>query len=325
MRCLEEKVTLVPLNTPLEPLKELTKNLGKGNLYIKRDDLLGHGLGGNKLRKLEYLLKEALDDKATRIVTMGGIQSNHARLTASVCPHYHLSCSLILKGERPERLTGNLLLDSIYGADIHYMKDYDKDELKAIYETYKLNGDRLYVIPMGGSTPTGTLGYVAMMRELKEQLPEGVKHLVLAAGSLGTLAGCIIGNALFNLGLTIWGIDVLGNPRGKEDLEGLIDDTIKKYNFDVTIKDDYNLLTEYLGAGYNKEDYESRRYLYYLARQEGILLDPCYTAKAFYGFLDLVETEVISPDEDALFLHTGGSPILFSAEHQSAFEKELIY
>lgn len=326
MNILEHKLSLVDLDTPLALLENITQGIGKGNLYIKRDDLLGHGLGGNKIRKLEYLLKEAEDQQVTRIITMGGIQSNHARLTASVCAKLGYPCSLILKGDRPESLTGNLLLDALLGAEIHYMPELEKDNLKHIYDNYVSQGDRLYVIPTGGSTPTGVLGYINMMRELKEQMQgKDIKHLVLAAGSYGTMAGVILGNALFEMGLTVWGIDVVGRKEGLSQLEGLIEDTIETYQLDVTIKDPYQLLFDYVGPGYNSDHYDSRKYISLMARKEGIFLDPCYTAKSFYGFIDLVETSVISDDENALFLHTGGSPILFSQEHRPAFEKELIY
>lgn len=321
------RVELARYPTPLEPLPRLGAGLGR-SLYVKRDDELGPGLGGNKTRKLEYLLAEALAGGYRKVVTFGGLQSNHARLTAAAARRCGLEPHLFYFERRPARLSGNLLLNALFEAHMHFVPLGAGGNASMTLETTirlvrLLSWARLgrrYFIPVGGHSRLGCLGYVRAAAELEQQRrAAGLDGawLVVAAGSGGTLAGLLAGLALLGSPLRVLGIDVgklwklfpasvarlagelcarLGSPRRFDPAEvPLIEGA-------------------YCGPGYALPWAQCQSAIERLARTEGLLLDPVYTGKAFAGLLDLVEGGQLGGYDPVIFLHTGGLPALFAAQ-----------
>jgi L-cysteate sulfo-lyase len=317
------RVPLAHLPTPIDPLPNLTAYLGGPELYIKRDDQTGLATGGNKARKLEYLIAQALAADADTVITAGSTQSNHARQTAAAAARSGLECHLVLytpDGIPPRRPSGNLLLSDLLGAVIHWTPERAPYAATiAQVESELLDaGRRPYVIPYGGSNAYGLLGYVAAMREFKAQA-RGMDPFdthVFASSSGGTQAGMILGAALAELAPTsrILGISVdmpaatlatnvarLANSAA--DLLGLdwqIDPAA------VLVDDDY------IGAGYAVVGNQEREAIRLLARHEGILLDPVYTGRAFAGLIDLIRRGELTTGQRVLFWHTGGTAALFA-------------
>jgi D-cysteine desulfhydrase family pyridoxal phosphate-dependent enzyme len=317
------RVVLGETPTPLRRLERLSSELGRP-LFVKRDDLVGPALGGNKTRKLEYLLAEAQRLGATKVVTFGGLQSNHARLTAAAASMVGLEPHLFYFEARPKTLTGNLLLNELLGARMHFFPlSPTRPRPRSLESTIRLA--RLlarvrvgphYFIPVGGHTWTGALGYVRAALEIDEQargLGVGDAWLVVAAGSGGTLAGLLAGLKLVGSRLRPLGIDV-GNlwkdfPASVACLASEVCERLGEAHAfapgDVPLVD-----RTYVGEAYGRPSEAGSAVLARMARVEGILLDPVYTAKAFAGLLG--ELRRFGPDEPVIFLHTGGVPALFA-------------
>lgn len=330
------KISFLELPTPLQFLPSVSEDLGI-RLYIKRDDLTSYGMGGNKLRKLEYYLYDARQKGATLLMTVGGAQTNHGRLTAAVAAKYGLKCAILALDDYPGELSSNLLLDRVMGAQVYLKKQekhssYDAqlqqliDQVRAEYEAA---GERVYFIPMGGSGEVGVPGYYDCATELDRQrkalgLP-GCKLLV-AVGSMGTYMGLFTGIKNENLDLSLQGIAIA--PFYKEPADHALEYYKKVaayYNLPgPTSKEEFVIGNDYTFDSYNNAVKEVRETIYYLARREGILLDPCYTGKAFYGLIDLVKKGSISQGETVIFLHTGGQPGLNGPNHRAAMEAELM-
>lgn len=315
IECLERqpRVPLAFLPTPIHELKRASKTLNGPKLFIKRDDQTGLALGGNKTRKLEYLLADALKKDVDTIITAGAIQSNHCRQTAAACSKMGLRCELLLKSKPPEEIQGNVLLDLLCGAHIHWS---ETEDLQSIAKKSQEAGHKPYVVPYGGSNEIGALAYANAMVEIQQQLKENFTHIVFASCSAGTQSGLVIGSKLTKFDGKIVGISI---EYGKEDqgyylkmLSDLANLTCSRIGAKVTFTmDDFIVNTEY-AKGYAVIGDLERDAVLFMARQEGILLDPVYTGRAFGGLLDMIEKGAFSKDDKILFWHTGGTPALFA-------------
>lgn len=303
------KVELANLQTPLHAI------FFEGfEILIKRDDLTGMEWTGNKIRKLEYILFDALQQKADVLITCGGIQSNHARATAAVAARLGLKSILYLRGKEPKSYDGNLALDKLFGADIKFVtqEEYDNIEEIVAKEINKLKkkGLKGYFIPEGGSNSLGIWGYIECAYELYKQFKQmknKPSHIVTAVGSGGTLAGLLVGKKLWGLKSELVGINVL---KTSDDFEKIVYDLAcecnKKYKLGLKFStNDFKILDGYSKEGYENITKEKLELLGLIAQDYGLLLDPVYTGKAFYGMVD----HFIYQGNDfnkLLFLHTGG-------------------
>jgi D-cysteine desulfhydrase family pyridoxal phosphate-dependent enzyme len=321
------RIPLAEYPTPLDYLPRLSAEVGR-EVYIKRDDSIGPGMGGNKTRKLEYLLAEARRRGARKVVTFGGLQSNHARITAAAACKLGMEPHLFYFDPRPEEMPGNLLLDQIFGAHMHFIAFGGGGGMtleatsRLVRMVAWLQVGRHYFIPVGGHTWLGCLGYVRAALEIHQQALEiGIEnaHLVVAAGTGGTLAGLLAGVRLLDSPLHPFGIDVgklwRGFPASTARLATEICHRLgEKQSFRA---EDVPLLEGvYSAPKYGTPSEECLKAIRRLARLEGILLDPVYTGKAFAGLLDLVSKAQLGQDEPIIFLHTGGLPALFAFEDQ---------
>ena len=315
------RVSLTRLPTPIEPLPRLSAHLDGPKLYVKRDDLTGLGLGGNKLRKLEFLLGEARAQDAEVVLTVGALQSNHARLTAAACARLGLDCELILRrGSHASEAylhSGNLLLDRLFGARLHELQAQEsREERMAVRaEILRAEGQRPYCIPVGGSCGLGNLGYVACANEILLQSDEmNVRFdaVVVATGSGGTQGGLVAGMKLAD-GVPVIGIAVEGTRTEQEVLAaGQAAEALRLLGQEKTgIESTVEVLDEFVGPGYARPSESMREALSMAARFEGLVLDPVYTGKAFAGFIALARSGRYGKDQSLLFVHTGGTPGLF--------------
>jgi L-cysteate sulfo-lyase len=317
------RVKLCHAPTPLEFMPNLTKHLGGPQLWIKRDDCTGIATGGNKVRKLEFLMGEALAHGATHVVTQGAVQSNHVRQTAAVAAKLGLPCTAVLEHRiqtnDPDYLEGgNVLLDHLMGIAIEY-RPGGTDMQAAIEEVgarLASHGEKPYVIPGGGSNPTGALGYAHVALELLAQANEmglRIDRLVHATGSAGTQAGLVVGLHALNSGIAVLGIGVR-NPRDKQEanVHKLAEATAEKLGVRGGIpRESVVANCDYVGAGYGIPTEGMAEAVKLLARLEGIFLDPVYSGKGMAGLIDLIRKGAFRPDENIVFLHTGGQVGLF--------------
>jgi L-cysteate sulfo-lyase len=318
---LENKYSLGFFPTPLTELKNLSKIYTSYNLFIKRDDHTGLAFGGNKTRKLEYLIQEAIDEGCDTVITAGAQQSNHCRQTAAACAIADLNCHLVLGGKEPEIFNGNLLISKILGAKIHFTGENRKGEdIDKIYSELKQQGVEPYIIPYGGSNITGALGYVNAVKELQAQLKEKklkIDYVFFASSSGGMQAGLTLGKMLYGLKTELIPINIDKNETGGHTLEEAVFTIIKKGKELLQIKENYDpedipLIREYDKAGYGVVTSNETEAINLLAQSEGILLDPVYTARAFYGMMDYLEKELLPKKSNVLFWHSGGLPAIFN-------------
>ena len=318
-----ERIKLGHFPTPIEYLKNITKYLGGPNIFIKRDDCTGLATGGNKTRKLEFLIPEAIKNKAELVVTVGAVQSNHARQTAAACALVGLKCLIILEQrlkDPPESYmkSGNVFLDKIFGAEIKVCpknEDVSKYTEKLIKDI-KSKGTNVYFIPGGGSNSVGALGYVECLNEIiQENNKYNFSQIVHATGSAGTQAGLLAGRKYFNCDIPVIGICV----RHKKDIQ--VDKvyteakkTCEKLRCDILDKSDVIVHDEYIGSGYGEPTEEMKEATKLLARKEAILLDPVYSGKAFAGLIGLIKNKKFTKDDNVLFIHTGGAVSLSAYE-----------
>jgi D-cysteine desulfhydrase family pyridoxal phosphate-dependent enzyme len=310
---------LAVLPTPVQELPRLSKLLGR-KLLIKRDDLTGLALGGNKTRKLEFLVGDALQKGADTLITGGAPQSNHCRQTAAAAARAGLRCVLVLSGAEQPADNGNLLLDTLLGAELVWAGESARDA--AMQETFAAEtaaGRCPYLIPYGGSNPLGASAYALAMRELVEQ---GIHPdwIVFASSSSGTQAGLVLGAEMFGLQGFIYGISVDSKAeilRGK--IADLANETARFLEAPLSIApDSIRVDDRFLGAGYGKMGELEREAVRLFAQREGILLDPVYTGRAAGGMLEMARSGQIGAAETTLFWHTGGIPALW------AYSKQLI-
>jgi len=315
-----ERIVLAHLPTPIEPLPRLTKLLQGPRLFIKRDDLTGLGLGGNKTRKLEYLAADALAQGCRTLITTGAVQSNHCRQVAAAAARLGLGCILILAGEDPGSRQGNLLLDELSGAKLVFVPKEERDlRLQQAFTHAVEDGMQPYLISYGGSNPVGVQGYIQAMQELRDQNLQP-DWIVLASSSGGTQAGLILGAQQTGFSGRILGISV---DKSEEELESLIaklaSQTAAWLGIDKKIESEDVLVNDaYCQAGYGVLQPVETEAIRLFARTEGILLDPVYTGRAAAGLIDLIRKGFFSPDETVLFWHTGGIPALFAEPYASA-------
>lgn len=305
--------------TPTVELSTLSRLLGGPRIFMKRDDLTGLALGGNKTRKLEYLIGDALVQGADTIVTAGAAQSNHCRQTAAAAAGLQLECHLVLGGEEPREATGNLLLDRLFGCEIHWAGEHRKGEdLPRLIGQLEASGKRPYLIPYGGSNELGALGFVEALKELDGQIDgDSITHIVFASSSGGTHAGLMVGKALLGRSYQIVGINIDKDETGQipfdEHILSLANRTAERVGLDhVFGKDDVTLDSSYVGDGYGVVGTLERDAISLLAKTEGILLDPVYTGRAMGGLIDMIRTGQLGAEDMVLFWHTGGAPALFA-------------
>jgi len=312
---------LTTLPTPLQRARHLETALGPGTprLYLKRDDLTGLAFGGNKARKLEYLVADALAQDATVLVTEGAVQSNHARMTAAAAVLAGLRCVLVLDARRGAEIQGNLLLDHLMGADVRIVAGRQEraDLMARIGDDLRAAGERPYVIPTGGSVPRGALGYVAMVQELLDQLlaiGEAPRRLYFPTVSLGTQAGLAVGARAFSAPFEVLGIAVEGTTAELSDTgTPLAEATAELVGLDARFTpDDIRVDDRFVGPGYGIPTPEGMEAIRLLARTEAVFLDPVYTGKAMAGLLAHVRAGAFAPDDAVVFVHTGGGPSLFA-------------
>ncbi|MBS0421305.1 MAG: D-cysteine desulfhydrase family protein [Proteobacteria bacterium] len=308
--------------TPLEPLGRLSRQLAGPQIYLKRDDQTGLATGGNKTRKLEFILADAVARGADRLITLGGPQSNHCRQTAAAAARMGMECSVVLRGNPPPQSLGNLLLDDLLGAEIRWAGSETREAVAdSLVAGLRAVGQRPYLVPLGGSTPLGACGYVRAMQEALQQLAEqriDIDTMVLASSSGGTQAGLVLGALLGGYRGRILGISI-DSPQAQ--LSAMVHEIafgaaelLGAPSADPAGRIDVN--ADYLGGGYAVVGDLERHAIRVAARSEGLLLDPVYTGRAFGALLDLIERKVIDRRERVLFWHTGGAAALsaFSAE-----------
>ena len=317
------RVKLCQAPTPLELLPNLTKALGGPQIWMKRDDLTGMGLGGNKVRKLEFLAGEAVAQGADHLVTQGAVQSNHVRQTAAVAMKLGMRCTAVLEHRietnDPAYLgSGNVLLDEIMGIDIQYRPGVS-DMQAAIEEVgagLRQAGGRPYVIPGGGSNAVGATGYVAVAGELVQQVNDlglHVDRLVHATGSAGTQAGLVAGLHAMSSPIRVLGIGVR-NPKDRQEAAvlTLARATAARLGIDREVPAAaVEANCDYVGPGYGRPTPGMVEAVQLVARTEGIFLDPVYSGKGMAGLIDLIRTGVFTADHTVVFLHTGGAVGLF--------------
>lgn len=315
------RVTLARLPTPIEPLPRLSAHIGGQRLFVKRDDLTGLGLGGNKLRKLEFLLGEAQAQGADTVLTVGALQSNHARQTAAACARLGLDCELILRRSSHASdaylNSGNMLLNRLFGARLHFLQAQESREehMAARAEELRAEGRRPYCIPVGGSCGLGNLGYVACAEEILAQSEEmnlRFAATAVATGSGGTQGGLVAGMRLLK-GVPVIGMAVEGTRTEQEALAAAqAAETLRLLGGDdVGLGDSVVVMDDFVGPGYARPSEAMREAVSLAARFEGLVLDPVYTGKAFAGFLALARSGRYGQSDALLFVHTGGTPGLF--------------
>jgi D-cysteine desulfhydrase len=316
------RVRLAHLPTPIELLPRLSKYLGGPELFVKRDDQTGLATGGNKARKLEFLLAEALKQGADSVITAGAAQSNHARQTVAAAARCGLEGHLVLRApgaQPPPETGGNLLLDQILGAVIHWTEEpapYSQT-IAQVEQELKAQGRRPYVVPFGGSNAVGLMGYVAAMEEAAQQM-EAIGEFdahVIASGSGGTQAGMILGAHLTGLLPRTRLLGVSASMREgpfSQQIANLVNDGARLLGNDWRINDDVPDITDdYTGAGYGVVGDPEREAITLMGRHEGILVDPVYTGRALAGLIDLIRQGEFRAGQRVLFWHTGGSAALF--------------
>ena len=312
------------LPTPLEPLENLTKLLGGPKIFLKRDDCTGLATGGNKTRKLEFLMGEAQQKKADTIITQGATQSNHVRQTVAISSKLGLRCEVLLEhrtgSEDPDYLeNGNVLLDRLFGANIHSVPaGTDMDAaMQDVADDFRKNGANPYIIPGGGSNPTGALGYVNCAMELVGQLNDRslkIDHLVTATGSAGTQSGLVVGLEGTRSGIPVLEIGVNADKEKQEEkVFVLAEKTTEFIGIPGIVKRESVVANgDYVGPGYGLPTEGMIEAIELLAKEEGILLDPVYSGKGMAGLIDLIRKGKFEKDQNIVFLHTGGSTALFA-------------
>ena len=316
-----DRVNLCHAPTPLETMPRLSKALGC-NIFVKRDDCTGLAGGGNKTRKLEYLLADAKNKGADTLITIGGIQSNHARQTAAAAAKFGFDCHLVLEDVRgtPKKdyyHNGNILLDQLCGAVIHQVADDEDCVIFAERLKFQLisEGKKPYLIPVGGSNEVGSLGYIRCAKEIAAQMKEQkleYDHIVLATGSAGTQSGLLAGLITENLDIPVLGICVSRDTQAqKEIVQNLLEKTLNYIGLPISLAKN-RVFTDgsYYGKGYGITTKATIDAVKQCAQLEGLLLDPVYTGKGMAGLIDLAKQDKLG--KNILFLHTGGSQGLFA-------------
>ncbi len=316
-----KKIRLGNLPTPLELSCGLSELVAGKEIWVKRDDLTGTALTGNKVRKLELLAADAKEKGCDFLVTCGGIQSNHARATAIVASMLGMGSYLILRGEEPDYFQGNLLLDKILGARIKFITPLEYKNRNEIMQEacseLELEGKKGYIIPEGGSNALGSMGYVDAVCEIKSQLEEAgteMDAVIVPLGSGGTYTGLLVGAKYFGWETKIIGVNVCDDQKYfRNKVKEISSDMNSLFKLDVKLEDDdIRIFDSYVGAGYAKSRREERDLISQIASKTGMFLDPVYTVKSFLGMQKEAENGGLDNVERILFWHTGGVFGLFS-------------
>ncbi|MBI5946281.1 MAG: D-cysteine desulfhydrase family protein [Chloroflexi bacterium] len=317
------RINFAHLPTPIEELPRLTKALGGPRIFVKRDDQTGLAFGGNKTRKLEFLVAEAQEQGADMLISAGAIQSNHCRQTVAAAARFGFDCKLVLTGDRPSRPSANFLLDQLFGAEIITVADRaDRDQiLQETFDNALAAGKKPYLVPYGGSSPTGAMGYTFAMEELMSQLKKlrglEIDWIVFGTSSGGTHAGLVLGQRLFGFKGKILGISI-DEPEMelKAHVSALASQASEKLGERIQFTGDDVLANEnYCQAGYGVFGAGEREAIKLFASNEGLLLDPVYTGRAAAGLIDLIRKGFFKKEETVLFWHTGGQPALFADKY----------
>lgn len=318
------RVSLAHLPTPLEPLPRLSKHLGGPNIFVKRDDCTGLGTGGNKTRKLEFLMADALRKQSTVVITQGAVQSNHARQTAAAACKLGMRCELVFEKrvDQPSEMylnSGNVFLDRLFGATI---REVDKGSdmnaaLEGVAEEWREKGETPYVIPGGGSNKIGALGYVDCALEFLGQANRSgliLHHVLHATGSAGTQAGLVVGMKASHCGIPLLGIGVNVDRETQEQRVYRLAVETAEYvgAAGVVARGDVVANCDYVGDGYGMPTEGMNEAVLLLARLEGLLFDPVYSGKALAGMIDLISQNHFGKTDNLLFIHTGGAAGLFA-------------
>ena len=321
------RVALCHQPTPIEAMPRLSAALGGPKLFIKRDDCTGLATGGNKTRKLEFLVGDAIREKADMLVTQGAVQSNHVRQTAAAAARVGMKCHVLLERRVPDRAdsyeeTGNVLLDDLFGVTREFRPpNLDMNaEAEAVTDRLRNEGHRPYFIPGGGSNPVGALGYANCAQEIADQCAATGQHfdwLVMGTGSTGTQAGLVAGFHALGYDLPVMGISVR-QPRERQmnAVHGLTQRTLEKLGSEGISLDKILVDDGYVGEGYGIPAESTLEAIHMTARHEGVLLDPVYSAKGMAGLIGLVRQDLFKPSDNVLFLHTGGATALFAYQDQ---------
>lgn len=318
------RISLAHLPTPLEPMPRLTEALGGPNLWIKRDDCTGLSTGGNKTRKLEFLMGQAVEQGADTIITQGATQSNHARQTTAAAAKLGLECHVLLEDrtrsdDKSYVYNGNVLLDQLHGSTIS-KRPGDTDMNMAMEELaaqLRADGKKPYIIPGGGSNEVGALGYVNAAAELLTQANDRhlkIDHVVHATGSAGTQAGLVLGLEALNSGIPVYGVGVRAPKEKQEEMVFSLAERTADYmglKPGVIQREAVVANSDYVGDGYGLPTAAMVEAVKMLAQYEGILLDPVYAGKGMSGLIDLIRKGHFKKGENVVFLHTGGSVALF--------------
>ena len=315
------------LPTPIEELPRLSETLGGPRILIKRDDQTGLAFGGNKTRKLEFLLAEAQEQGAHTLISGGALQSNHCRQTAAAAARFGFDCILVLNGVMPEQPSANLLLDQLFGAEIVTIPDR-KERDRVLQETYDkavADGRKPYLVPYGGSSPTGALSYAFAVEELMAQIKDfrslrdfgSLDWIVFGTYSGGTHAGLVLGQRVFGFKGKVLGISIDESEEWlKSHVSALASDSSEKLGERIEFTPaDVSANADYCAAGYGVLTDAEREAVNLFAKYEGLLLDPVYTGRAAAGMIDLIRKGFFKKDETVLFWHTGGQPALFADKY----------
>ena len=320
------RVALAHLPTRIEYLSRLSDVLGGPQIYCKRDDQTGLGFGGNKIRKLEFLLADALEHEAHTLVSVGAIQSNHCRQVAALAARAGLDCILVLSGRKPELATGNLYLDQLFGAEIVWADlDNRLQVLDAVIEQARNDGRAPYKIPYGGSNAIGAMGYMEAMHELREdEKMQGFNFdwIVTASSSGGTQAGMILGSLVWLFTGKVMGIAIEGTATELGlTIRQLIKECMELNQLHLRVPESLiNVNDAYTGKGYGILGEPETEAIRLFAKHEGLLLDPVYTGRAAAGLIDLIRNGFFRKEDKVLFWHTGGTPALFAEPYLSLLQ-----
>jgi len=316
-----QRLNFAHLPTPIEDLPRLSEFLGGPQLLIKRDDQTGLAFGGNKTRKLEFLVAEAQAQGAKMLISAGAIQSNHCRQTAAAAARFGFECTLVLTGDLPTQPSANLLLDKMFGVEIVNVPDRaDRDRvLQETFDKAVQDGKKPYLVPYGGSSPVGALGYTYAVEELVKQ-DVSADWIVFGTSSGGTHAGLTLGKRVFDYKGKILGISIDESEEWlKTHVSTLASDASELLGERIEFTPDDVLATDaYCQAGYGVLTDVEREVVKLFARYEGMLLDPVYTGRAAAGLVDLIRKGFFKKDETILFWHTGGTPALFAEKYSSS-------
>ena len=327
------RLELTPLPTPLVYMKNLSEYLGGPRIFVKRDDIGSLAFGGNKTRKLEFIMAQAVKEGCDTVVTLGGVQSNWVRQTVAAAKALGMDAVAVLEGEKPEKIQGNLMLDMLMGAELIYEpnvpQDVEDEEIASVFpitgpiaERLRAEGRKPFLAPLGGATPIGNLGYVNMIGETLSQAENmGIspKHIFLGTGTGGTHAGAQLGLRLAKSDIKLHGISVSFHTRPKEEeIAEMCSASMEFYGIDERFTAaDIDVNYDYVGAGYGAVTEKAVEAVRLAAKLEGLIMCHTYAGKALSGLIDMVRRGLIPKDEDVIFVHTGGGTADF--EHPELY------